>query len=348
LSGQQVIEGIRKKATQTKLPHFDETLRASHLVTPLCSLRIVRPGEDRTVRIAQHQLSLALLAEIWRLYWAGSSTRALQGHLLTRGIHLSHVTIWRLILTLSHLVYTFSLRLHPAVGDEWYADEMKVARFWLVLVNDRMTRFTVAAGVILSRSAARLRKVLKVAKMTAGKSPKKFKTDACPGYRKASVGAFGRETVHEFKSKDEVGGLAHTNFEEGSQRPIRARIDAMATFHGTQEETRDLIEGYVTHHNYVAISPAAGNMAPSEACAVPYLGDDPALTLLWNAIGDETSISLRRHTPRQNGKVLLTRWVPVVLKISHFFHRRRRVKSVTNPKFRDTNLLDWCHRVAGV
>jgi len=306
-------------------------------------LYIVRPGEDRWVTIGNHTVRLSLLAELFRLFFGGLSTRDLEAHFAAKGLSVSHVTLWKWILAISHLVYTYSSRhLRPAVAGEWYSDEMKVAKYWLVFVYDRATHFILAADVILSRSIARLRRILRTARIIAGKCPEKLKTDGCPGYRQACKKEYGPE-VHDWKAKNEAGGFGHINFQEGCQRPTRARIDAMTCFHGTQDEVRDLVKGYFTYHDFVDKSPAAGNKTPAEVSAIPWLGDDPALTLLWNAVGEGSCIPLRRHKPLRRRKTLLTRWIPIILKMPHFFViRRLRARSHHCTVLRDRKILEWC------
>lgn len=304
-----------RSTRQTKLTDFGEGERA--LCSASHSLYIVRPGEDKRVTIGKHTVRLSLLAELFRLFYAGLSTRDLEDHFVAKGLSVSHVTLWKWVLAISHLVYTYSSRLRPAVADEWYADEMRVGKYWLMFVYDRATHFILAGAVILSRSTARLRRILRTARITAGKCPKKLRTDGCPGYRQACKQEYG-PGVHDWKAKNEVGGFGHINFQEGSQRPTRARIDAMAGFHGTQEEVQDLVEGYVTYHDYIDSSPSAGNRTPGEVSAIAWLGDDPALTLIWNALGGESCISLRRHAPRRRKMILLTRWIPAVYTMLHF------------------------------
>lgn len=323
---------------QTKLTDLHRG-QTAHSISP--PLHIVRPGEDRIVRIGRRHISLELLAEIWRMYFDGSSTRALARHLLTKGISCSHVTIWKWMLTLSHLLYEYTIRLRPAVGNTWYADEMKVGRSWLVSVRDKATHYILATGVIFSRSAKRLRVILETAHKIAGKCPKKLKTDDCPGYRRASREVFHNDKIHEPMPKDEPGGRAHTNFIEGSQRHPRARIHLMTSFHGTVEEAQDIAEGYFVHHNFVAISPAAGNKTPAEVSAIPPLGDNPALTLLWNAVGESSLIPLRRHTPYRRRIIRLTRWIPIMPKLTSYLPRRRRGVRI-NSKPRDSDICRWC------
>jgi transposase-like protein len=328
-----------KKTQQSKLSRFWKG--AQKPSTP--HLYVVRPGEDKKVTIGDHVVSLSFLADLFCLFFSGSSTRDLVDHMVKKGYGFSHVTYWAWLQAISHLIYNYTLRLRPAVGNVWYSDELQVGRFWLVILSDRATHFILAARVILSRSKARLRKILRAARNLAGKCPeeKGFRTDGCPGYRGASDQEFGRN-IHDYKTKEEAGGLAFTNFQEGSQRAVRARIDAMTSFHGTEEEVNDLVEGYIAYHNYVDRSPAAGNRTPAEVSAIPPLGDNPALTLLWNALAEESRIKLRHHAPRPRKTMILTRWIPAVYTMLRFLGRRRRAKRVNKRVYLDRPILAWC------
>ena len=338
-----VVEEIERcclrKTEQSKLFRFCEGAQKSSM----SHLYIVRPGEDRNVTIGNHVVALSFLADLYCLFFTGSSTRDIEDHMVKRGYGFSHVTYWAWLEAISHIMYNFTLRLRPALGTVWYSDEMRVGRFWLVILSGRATHFILAARVIPSRSKARLSEILKAARNLAGKCPEEsgFRTDGCPGYRGASDQEFGRG-VHDYKTKEEAGGIAFMNFEEGSQRAVRARIDAMTSFHGTEGEINDLVEGYVTYHDYVDKSPAAGNRTPAEVSAIPPLGDNPALTLLWNAVGEESRIRLRHHTPRRRKRVLLTRWIQASYTMFRFMMRRRRPKRVKKRVYLDKPILAWC------
>jgi len=325
---------------QTKLTDFFGEGQRTFSSSPR-PLHVVRPGEDKLVAIGKHTVPLSLLAELFRLFFAGLSARDLDDHFATKGLSVSHVTLWEWILAISHLVYAYSSRLGPAVGNKWYCDEMRVGRYWLVFVYDRATHFILAGAAILSRSIARLRRVLETARVVAGKCPTKLRTDGCSAYREACRKEFG-PGVHDWKAKNEAGGFAWINFQEGSQRPTRARIDAMVCFHGTPEEAQDLVEGYVSYHNYVDRSPSEGNRTPAEASAMPCLGDDPAATLIWSALGEDSCIPLRHHAPRRRRRILLTRWVPACYTMLRFLIRQHLARSRKKRVYLDKPILTWC------
>jgi len=323
-------------------------------------LYIVHKGEDKNVRIGNHTVPLSFLAGLFCDFLGGLSTRALKRKYAAKGHGFSHVTYWQWILALSHLLYIFCLQMMPAVGSLWYADEMKVGKLWLVFVSDKATRFILAARVILSRSSTRLRKVLTIARTVAGKHPGELRTDGCTGYREASDGVFGKG-VHKWKTKQEAGGLSFTNFQEGTQRQPRARIDCMTAFHGTLDEDNDLAEGYLVYHNFIAASPSLttqlsthpslkgmpGSLeqTPAEASAIRPLGDDPALTLLWNAVGDSGRILLRHHQPkkrRTQQPMTLHRWVEIPITCTTPKKSRRRTRD--RKTYRDLKLTRWSRR----
>jgi len=342
---QEAIQEEKKGSNQSKQTKLEAFAGANEASYSMPKLHIVQGSEDKRVRIGKHEVNLSLLADIFRLYFEGLSTRALEEHVVTRGIDVSYVTIWHWVQTLSHLLYTFTMRFAPIVGNVWYADEMLVGKYWLVLVRDRTTHFILAIGVVISRAARSLRKILEQAKAIARKCPENLKTDGWSGYPKACRLAFRGETKHEFKSKDEPGGLAHTNFCEGSQRATRARLDARAAFHGTPEEALDFAKGYAVHHNYIKKSPAADNTRPAEASLLPNLGDNPALTILWNALEGAEHIPIRRHIPhrRRAREIQLTRWTGLKLTMRSFLPSRRR-KAEADPKLLDIKISRWCGR----
>lgn len=327
-------------------------------------LYIVRPGEDRNVRIGNHIVPLSFLAELFRLFFSGSSTRDLVDHFAKQGYGFSFVTYWKWIQTLSHLLYVFCFRIRPAVADLWFADEMRIGKRWLVFVSDKATHFILSIRVIKSRSIAQFRKILKTARTVAGKCPEEFRTDGCPAYRKSSDEVFGKD-VHDWKTKDEPGGLAFTNYQEGSLRATRARIDSMTSFHGTIAEDNDLAEGYMIYHDYVDKSPSLTSPLPSllpesmeetrgsvertpaEAAAIQWLGDDPTLTLLWNALATQTHIPLRKHQPQSRKKVTLARWISPSIKVLPQAQRRRSRRHRRNI-LRDAKIPEWCEQKKAV
>ena len=222
-----------------------------------------------------------------QLYFTGESFRNVMRFLELRGVHVSHVAVYKWIRKYVALMqgYVEKIKL-PMIGNAWRTDELYV-KFrgnmkYLYAIMDDETRFWIAQQVSGTKYIADVRPLFKKAKEIAGKRPNVLISDGAPNYNQA----FKDEFFHRRKPRSRhirhirMQGDHNNNKMERLNGEVRDREKVMR---GLKKANTTVLTGYQLYHNFVRPHEGIANMTPAEKCGVKIEGENKWKTLIENA-----------------------------------------------------------------
>jgi putative transposase len=222
-----------------------------------------------------------------QLYFSGESFRNVMRFLELRGVHVSHVAVYKWIRKYVTLMqrYVEKIKL-PMLGNSWRTDELYV-KFrgnmkYLYAIMDDQTRFWIAQQVSGTKYIADVRPLFKKAKEVTGKRPNVLISDGAPNYNQA----FKDEFFHRRKPRSRhvrhirMHGDHNNNKMERLNGEVRDREKVMR---GLKKVDTSILTGYQIYHNFVRPHEGIANMTPAEKCGVKIEGENKWVTLIQNA-----------------------------------------------------------------
>lgn len=222
-----------------------------------------------------------------QLYFTGESFRNVMRFLELRGVHVSHVAVYKWIRKYVTLMQSYVEKIKlPMLGNAWRTDELYV-KFrgnmkYLYAIMDDQTRFWIAQQVSGTKYIADVRPLFKKAREIAGKRPNVLISDGALNYNQA----FKDEFFHRRKPRSRhirhirLQGDHNNNRMERLNGEVRDREKVMR---GLKKVDTAVLTGYQLYHNFVQPHEGIANMTPAEKCGVKIEGENKWVTLIENA-----------------------------------------------------------------
>jgi len=215
--------------------------------------------------------SVTPIASALSCYFGGMPLDAIQRHLQQQyGLYMSESGIYNWIVRFSKEAVKRAKDFKPDTGDTWVADEtvIKVGgkNIWFFDVIDKRSRYLLASRLSTQRSTKEAALVMKEARDTAGKTPKKIITDRLAAYVDGIELVFGADTEH-VRSKPFVD---------------KDSTNIIERFHGTMKDRTNVIRGFknmvnaelltdawLVHYNFFKEHETLGNIPPAQKMKIP-------------------------------------------------------------------------------
>lgn len=222
-----------------------------------------------------------------QLYFSGESFRNVMRFLELRGVHVSHVSVYKWIKKYVTLMQSYVEKIKlPALGNAWRTDELYV-KFrgnmkYMYAIMDDETRFWIAQQVSSSKYVADVRPLFKKAKEVAGKRPNVLISDGAPNFNQAFKDEFftRRKPRSRHVRHIRLQGDHNNNKMERLNGEVRDREKVMR---GLKKIDTTILTGYQLYHNYIRPHEGIANMTPAEMCGVKIRGDNKWKTIIENA-----------------------------------------------------------------
>ncbi len=204
------------------------------------------------------------------LFYRGTSTRGVQGHLAMFFSHnASNVSVYNWVVKYSKIISKFTNKLKLRVGEEAQTDEIEYHRrksskaklgteknFFIDSV-DPNTKFMLSAEYMKTRSCRDIRAVMIRIKERTGDQIKIMTTDGWNAYENTIKKVFG------YSLKEKKFNVFHNRVvsikDEGNfNHPIerlhnnaRARTKVMRGFHGSISSANAIMKGFEIYYNFI-------------------------------------------------------------------------------------------------
>jgi len=206
------------------------------------------------------------------MYYEGQSLNSIC-RLLTQIYHSypSDSTVYRWIAKFTKRAVNEAKDYKPDVGDVWLADETvldidgKNVWFWDII--DAKTRFLLASHMSRTRTIADARKLMQLASMRAGKTPKVILTDKLNAYLDGIELEFGADTKHIRSKPFTVEN--NTNLIERFHGTLKDRTKVMRGLKDIRS-ARLITSGWLLHYNYLRPHEALQGKTPAQVAGVKY------------------------------------------------------------------------------
>lgn len=204
------------------------------------------------------------------LFYDGLSLSDISRHLLvTEGLKVDPVTVWRWIIRFSKLSQQITTKTHIKTSWRWIIDEtmIKVAgdNMWLWDVIEAKTRFLLATHLTKSRTLPSAIVVLKEAKKHVVGNPSYIVSDGLPAYPEAIEDVFGADSKH-IRAKG-FTEKPNTNLIERFQGTVKERTKVMRGLK-TIETANIISEGFIVHYNFLRPHLALDGKTPASAAGL--------------------------------------------------------------------------------
>jgi putative transposase len=227
-----------------------------------------------------------------QLYFSRESFRNVMRFLELRGVHVSHVTIYKWIKKYVTLMQSYVEKIKlPALGNAWRTDELYV-KFrgnmkYMYAIMDDETRFWIAQQVSGTKYVADVRPLFKKAKEVAGERPNVLISDGAPNFNQAFKDEFftRRNPRSRHIRHIRLQGDHNNNKMERLNGEVRDREKVMR---GLKKTDTTVLTGYQLYHNFMRPHEGIANLTPAEKCGVKIEGENKWMTLIQNAKKSET------------------------------------------------------------
>jgi transposase-like protein len=222
-----------------------------------------------------------------QLYFSGESFRNVMRFLELRGVHVSHVSVYKWIKKYVTLMQSYVEKIKlPTLGNAWRTDELYV-KFrgnmkYMYAIMDDETRFWIAQQVSGTKYTADVRPLFRKAKEVTGKRPNVLISDGAPNFNQAFKDEFftRRNPRSRHIRHIRLHGDHNNNKMERLNGEVRDREKVMR---GLKTTDTSVLSGYQIYHNFVRPHEGIGNVTPAEKCGVKVEGDNKWKTLIENA-----------------------------------------------------------------
>jgi len=213
-----------------------------------CKKRINPSGSFKWVHYP-----IGRIAEALTLYYNGMSFSGISNTFKElHNLPLSKSTLWQWVIRYTLQAGAYINTLKPQVGDEWYADETVIdigkEKWWYWDIIDEHTRYLLATHLSRTRGIEKAKKVLKMAKARAGKTPLMIRTDVLEDYFKAIQSVFGFKVIHSVSKG--FSSSSNINLIERFHGSIKQRTKVIRDFK-SPETASIILDGFVAHYNFV-------------------------------------------------------------------------------------------------
>jgi transposase-like protein len=227
-----------------------------------------------------------------QLYFSGESFRNVMRFLELRGVHVSHVAVYKWIKKYVTLMQSYIEKIKlPTLGNAWRTDELYV-KFrgnmkYMYAIMDDETRFWIAQQVSGTKYTADVRPLFKKAKEIAGKRPNVLISDGAPNFNQAFKDEFftRRNPRSRHIRHIRLHGDHNNNKMERLNGEVRDREKVMR---GLKKVDSTILSGYQLYHNFVRPHEGIDNQTPAERCGVKIEGENKWITIIQNAKKNET------------------------------------------------------------
>ena len=228
-----------------------------------------------------------------QLYFTGESFRNVMRFLELRGVHVSHVSVYKWIKKYVTLMQSYVEKIKlPSLGNAWRTDELYV-KFrgnmkYMYAIMDDETRFWIAQQVSGSKYTTDVRPLFKKAKEIAGKRPNVLISDGATNFNQAFKDEFftRRKPRSRHIRHIRLQGDHNNNKMERLNGEVRDREKVMR---GLKIADTSVLPGYQIYHNFVRPHAGIGNLTPAERCGVKIDGENKWVTLIENASKSKSS-----------------------------------------------------------
>jgi putative transposase len=219
------------------------------------------------MKTPQKQVASAL-----NMYYEGMSLNAIRRHLQQMyNNYPSDSTVYEWIARFTSKAIREARDYKPEVGDVWVADEtvLKIGgqNVWFWDLIDAKTRYLLASHLSNTRTTKDARVLVEKAAEQAGKTPKVIITDKLAAYIDGIELAFGAETKH-IRAKT-LTSSPGTQLIERFHGSLKARTKVMRGLK-TIETAKQLMEGWLVHHNFFRPHETLGGHPPAEKAGIAY------------------------------------------------------------------------------
>lgn len=234
-----------------------------------CGHKFVEPTAYPKMRTKGRVVATAI-----DLYFEGLSVRKVKVQIdKIFGVKLSQVAIWKWVKKFSRLVSEYVETLKPQLLGIYKVDETAIkckgVQKWFWEIIDEETKFLVASHLSGSRTGkdavALFEKSMKVAK----KKPFSIYVDGLPAYIQGYNRVFRtlrKDTRPELIRRVGLRAVNSNNLVERLHGTLKDRTKPMRGLKG-EETTRTLLDGWVTHYNYVRQHQSLGK-TPAQASGI--------------------------------------------------------------------------------
>lgn len=232
----------------------------------------------------RRRTSVDIIANAMDLFFRGMSTRDVSRHILhAHGLPVSHMTVYRWVVTYGRMVAKWMDQQAPSVGITWHVDETVIkvngeARYlWNVM--DRETRFALATHVSDNRSLANTRTPLRKAKAATPNRPCEVRTDGMMAYPEAvskelgrkGAGGDKRNWVSPHRRVPSIRAKESNNRIERLHGTEKQRTKVMRGF-DTDAGSSAIMEAFRAHYNLVRPHEGLDGRTPADVAGINPLG----------------------------------------------------------------------------
>jgi len=232
-----------------------------------------------------------MITTAMQLYFTGESFRNVKQFLKLQGVKMSHVAVYKWIKKYVGLMEKYLEKIKPNVGQAWRTDELylkvKGNTKYLYALMDDETRFWIAQQVADTKNTADITPLFSKGKEVAGTRPKTLISDGDPNFHTA----FNRELyTNRFPRTRHINhirlqGDHNNNKMERMNGEVRDREKKMR---GLKKVDTPILTGYQIYHNYMRPYESLNDETPAERCGIKIKGNNKWLTLIQNAIFDNS------------------------------------------------------------
>jgi transposase-like protein len=238
-------------------------------------------------------------------YFEGLSTRKIQTQIeKLYGVHVDHSTVLRWILKYSALVSQYVEALKPQLLGIYRVDETAIKckgiQKWFWEIIDEQTKFLVAGHLSGSRSAEDAIQLFEKSLKVAKRNPISIYCDGLPAYVDGYNKVFRtmkKEGRPELIRNVGIRNIHNQNAVERLHGTLKDRLRPTRGLKG-EETVRTLLEGWVTHYNYVRKHQTI-KMTPAQASGLNVKND-------WYGLVKDATKSEALKKEEQHEQIMVT------------------------------------------
>jgi len=234
-----------------------------------CGHKFVEPNAYPKMRTKGRVVATAI-----DLYFEGLSVRKVQSQIdKIFGVKLSQVAIWKWVKKFSEIVSKYVETLTPNLTRIYKVDETAIkcrgVQKWFWEIIDEETKFLVGSHLSRARTVEDVIVLFEKSMRVAKKKPFMVYCDGLPAYPKGFNKVFWtryKAERPELVRKVGLQAVNSNNLVERLHGTLKDRTKPMRGLKG-EETTRILLEGWVTHYNYVREHQSLGK-TPAQASGI--------------------------------------------------------------------------------
>lgn len=207
------------------------------------------------------------------MYYEGQSLNSVRRLLMQiYGSYPSDSTIYRWVSKFTKRAVNEAKSYKPDVGDVWVADETVLTldfggKVWFWDIIDSKTRFLLASHMSRTRTTKDAQKLMELASLRAGKTPKVIITDKLYAYLDGIELEFGADTKHIRSKPFTVEN--NTNLIERFHGTLKDRTKIMRGLKDIKS-AKIITDGWLLHYNYLRPHEVLDGKTPAQVAGVKY------------------------------------------------------------------------------